>query len=76
MLQIEDGMKVRINENYCDVSDDGWSRKSDIRYVVVAELSKANKDFCLLADTKKNAINGYGRIYHRSVIEKVIGWWC
>lgn len=75
MLEIEDGMKVRINKYFCDVTNDGWSRKSDIRYVVVAELPARN-DLCLLAKTKKEAMDGTGYIYSRNVIEKVIGWWC
>lgn len=75
MLEIEDGMKVRINEYYCDISEDGWGRKSNIRYVVMDELPRCS-DLCLLAKTKKEAIDGRGYIYSKSVVEKIIGWWC
>lgn len=67
----ESGMKVCLYEMYCDVKEDGITRGSSLRYVV----ENLGGGHYLLADTKRSAHQGRGRIYDQWSIKKSCGWW-
>ena len=71
-MRYEDGMKVRIHKEYCDFKDDGITRESDLRYVV---MEMPGGGHYLLAKTKKQAENGEGWIYDEHSIREQCGWW-
>ena len=56
--QYEQGQAVKIDKAYC------WECESNKKYFVTWLAG----DSVLLADSKKEAINGYGHIYSASVI--------
>lgn len=68
-MNIEAGMKVRINKMYCDVKADGVTRESNLRYVVM----NMDDGYVLLAKTKRMAENGEGYIHSIHDIIKVVG---
>lgn len=60
----DEGTKVRIDKMYCSVKADGYTRESNLRYVVCDLLD----GYILLAKTKRQYEKGEGQIYHKSII--------